>query len=162
MLQISQLARISKLADIEDSVRGSKIVIEEGVVIDSFVRIKPVGGVGDVVIGANTHINSGAVIFSGNGIQIGENVLISPGCVLAPVNHQYRAKDKTIIDQRFMPSKGGITIGDDVWIGANSTLLDGTVIGRGVVIGANSLIKGEFVEYCVYAGNPLRLIGRRE
>lgn len=162
MLQISELAKISNLADIEDSVRGSKIIIKEGVVIDSFVRIKPVGGMGDIVVGANTHINSGTVIFSGNGIEIGKNVLISPGCVLAPVNHQYRAKDKTIIDQRFMPSKGGITIGDDVWIGANSTILDGTVIGRGVVIGANSLIKGEFAEYCVYAGNPLRLIGRRE
>jgi virginiamycin A acetyltransferase len=161
MLKISDLARISKLADIEDSVRGTKIVIGDGVVIDSFVRIKPVGGMGDLIVGANTHINSGTVIFTGNGIEIGENVLISPGCVLVPVNHEFKARDKTIIEQRFMPSRGGIKIGDDVWIGANSTILDGTVIGKGVVIGANSLVKGEFEEYCVYAGNPLKQIGRR-
>ena len=161
MLIISEQAKISKLAHIEDSVRGTKIIIEKGVVIDSFVRIKPVGGMGDVIIGANTHINSGTVIFSGNGIRIGENVLISPGCVLVPVNHEYRARDKTIIEQRFMPSRGGIVIGDDVWIGANSTILDGTVIGKGVVIGANSLVKGELEAYCVYAGNPLKQIGRR-
>ena len=162
MLKIAETARISKLADIEDSVRGSKIIIDDGVVIDSFVRIKPVGGMGDVVIGANTHINSGTVIFSGNGIHIGANVLISPGCVLVPVNHEFKSKDKTIIEQRFKPSRGGIIIGDDAWIGANSTILDGTIIGKGAVIGAGSMIKGKFEEYCVYAGTPLRQIGRRQ
>jgi virginiamycin A acetyltransferase len=161
MLMISEQAKISKLAHIEDSVRGTKIIIEKGVVIDSFVRIKPVGGMGDIVIGENSHINSGVVIFSGNGVQIGQNVLLSPGCILAPVNHEYKDKNKTIIEQRFMPSRGGIKIEDDVWIGANTTILDGTVIKKGVVIGANSLVQGELEPYCVYAGNPLKQIGRR-
>jgi virginiamycin A acetyltransferase len=162
MLKISDQAKISKLADIEDSVRGSKIIIEKGAVIDSFVRIKPVGGMGDVVIGENTHINSGVVMFSGNGIHIGANVLISPGCILVPVNHAYKDKKKTIIEQRFIPSRGGIKIEDDVWIGANTTILDGTIIKKGAVIGANSLVKGELEPYCVYAGNPLKQIGQRE
>ena len=161
MLMISEQAKISKLAHIEDSVRGTKIIIEKGVVIDSFVRIKPVGGMGDIVIGENSHINSGVVIFSGNGVHIGENVLISPGCILAPVNHEYKDKNKTIIEQRFMPSRGGIKIEDDVWIGANTTILDGTVIKKGAIIGANSLVEGELEPYCVYAGNPLKQIGRR-
>ena len=161
MLIISKQAKISKLADIEDSVRGSKIVIEKNVAIDSFVKIKPIGGAGDIVIGENSRINAGTVLFSGNGIQIGENVLISPCCVLAPVNHEYRDKAKAIILQGFMPSRGGIKIGDDVWIGANSTILDGAIIGQGVAIGANSLVKGKLKPYCVYAGNPLKQIGRR-
>lgn len=75
MLIISEQAKISKLADIEDSVRGSKIIIERDVVIESFVKIKPIGGIGDVVIGENSRINSGVVIFSGNGVQVGKNVL---------------------------------------------------------------------------------------
>ncbi|WP_312518686.1 hypothetical protein [Anaerospora sp.] len=44
MLRISGNARISKQADIEDSVKGSEIIIESGVMIDSFVKIKPAGG----------------------------------------------------------------------------------------------------------------------
>lgn len=161
MLKISDEARISKLADIEDSIRNTKIIIKAGVVIDSFVKIKPVGGTGDVIIDENTYINSGVVIYSGNGIRIGKNVLIAANCTLAPVNHAYLLKDKTIIEQRFMPSKGGITIGDDVWIGANTSILDGAIINKGVVVGANSLVKGELKEYRVYAGNPLKEVGKR-
>ena len=44
MLRIAPSARISHLADIEDSQRGSRIVIEDDVVIDAFVKIKPAGG----------------------------------------------------------------------------------------------------------------------
>jgi acetyltransferase-like isoleucine patch superfamily enzyme len=150
------------MSDIEDSIRGTKIIIADGVVIDAFVKIKPVGGMGDIEIGENTHINSGSVIFSGNGIKIGKNVLIAPCCVLAPTNHEYRDKNQTIISQHFRTSKGGIIIGDDVWIGANTTVLDGAVISNGVVVGANSLIRGTLKEYCVYAGNPLKRIGERK
>jgi virginiamycin A acetyltransferase len=80
---------------------------------------------------------------------------------LVPVNHEYREKNNTIIEQRFTPSRGGIKIRDDVWIRAKTTILDGTVINNGVVIGANSLVKGELKPYYVYAGNPLKKIGRR-
>ena len=161
MLVISPEAHISPLADIEDSTRGTKIVIERNVHIDSFVKIKPVGGTGDIEIGEGTYINSGCVLFSGNGIKIGKNVLIAPGCVLAPVNHEHRSRDRKIVEQRFMPSKGGIVIGDDVWVGANTTVLDGVEIREGVVIGAGSLVKHNLAAYCVYAGNPLRKIGER-
>src|SRR5215471_5698101 len=110
MLKIAPSARISKLADLEDSVRGSRIVIESGVVIDSFVKIKPAGGLGDVTIGENSYVNSGTVIYTGNGVTIGKNVLIAANCTIAPVNHEYRSKSQKIIDQRFMPSKGGVLI----------------------------------------------------
>ena len=59
MLIISEQATISPHADIEDSVRGTKIIIEAGVMIDSFVKIKPAGGSGDVIIGEGSYINSG-------------------------------------------------------------------------------------------------------
>ena len=76
MIVIAQSARVSERADIEDSVRGSTIAIEDGVMIDAFVKIKPVGGSGNVRIGRNSQINSGCVIYSGNGIDIGR----SAGC----------------------------------------------------------------------------------
>lgn len=157
MLIISQEAKISALADIEDSVRGSKISIAAGVVIDSFVKIKPTGGMGNVEIGENCYINSGVVIYSGNGVKIGRDVLIAANCTFAPVNHEYHARDRKIIDQRFMPSRGGIYVGDDVWIGANSVILDGAHIGTGVVIGAHAVVRGTLEDYGVYYGQPLRL-----
>jgi len=162
MLIISDNASISKLADIEDSVRGTKIVIGARAVIDSFVKIKPAGGTGDVVIGENTYVNSGTVIYTGNGVRIGKGVLISANCTLAPVNHEYRSRNRTIIDQRFMDSKGGILIEDDVWIGANAVILDGAVIRKGAVVGAGCVVMGELESYGVYAGNPVRLIKHRE
>lgn len=162
MLQISSSAKISKLADIEESIRGTKIIIDDEAVIDSFVKIKPVGGIGDVYIGKKSYINSGTVIYSGNGVNIGNYVLIASNCTLAPVNHEYISKDKTIIEQRFMPSKGGILIEDDVWIGANTVILDGAIIKKGVVIGACSLVRGELEAYGIYSGNPLQLKGYRK
>jgi len=162
MLKISKKARISRLADIEDSVRGTKIIIEDSAFIDSFVKIKPAGGKGDVRIGKNTYINSGTVIYTGNGVKIGDNVLIAANCTLASLNHEYRSKDKKILKQGFMPSKGGILIENDVWIGANTVILDGTIIRRGAVVGAGSVVRKELKEYGIYAGNPIRLIGLRK
>lgn len=62
MITIADSAEISELADIEDSLRGTAIKIEEHVVIDSFVKIKPAGGSGDVRVGRGSTINSGVVI----------------------------------------------------------------------------------------------------
>lgn len=167
MLIISPTAKISKLADIEDSVMGSKIIIAEGVIIDSFVKIKPAGGIGDLEIGANTVINPGVVIYTGNGISIGSCVMIAANCVFSPTSHEFRSRDKLIKDQGFVvPSplfvtRSGITIEDDVWIGANSVILEGTHIQKGVVISAGSIVKGTLVEYGIYSGNPIKLLGYR-
>lgn len=164
MLSIADTARISRLADIEDSVKGSRIVIEEFVVIDSFVKIKPAGGLGDIVIGARTVVNSGVLIYTGNGMTIGRQVMIAGNCVFSPTSHEYRSRDRPIMEQGFVePPAGrpGIVIEDDVWIGANSVILDGSHLKRGVVVAAGSVIKGTLESYGVYTGLPLKLIGQR-
>ena len=161
MMIVAPSARISPLADIEDSVRGSSIVIGEDVVIDAFVKLKPAGGSGDVLIGRGTVINAGCVLYTGNGIRIGHNVLIAANCTLAPTNHAFDDPDRTIREQGFQASRGGIVIGDDVWIGANCVLLDGTMIGAGSVIGAASLLRGTLPPYCLAAGIPATVRGWR-
>ena len=161
MIDLHPTSKISPLADIEDSQRGTKIVLGPGVIIDSFVKIKPAGGVGAISIGRDTVINSGCVLYTGNGISIGEDVAIAANCTLAPVNHEYSSKVFTIRSQGFRPSKGGILIEDDVWIGAGSVILDGAVLRRGCVIGSMSLVRGEIAAYSIQAGNPLRSIGCR-
>jgi acetyltransferase-like isoleucine patch superfamily enzyme len=58
-------------------------------------------------------------------------------------------------------SKGDIAIGNDVWIGANSTILSGVRIGDGAVIGAASLVCRDVDPYSIVAGNPARQIRLR-
>jgi virginiamycin A acetyltransferase len=161
MIYIAESAQVSKLADLEDSVRGTNIIVGDRTKIDSFVKIKPTGGVGDVIIGDDCYINSGVVIYSGNGVILGNDVMIAANCTLAPVNHQYKLKNLTIREQRFLPSKGGIIIEDDVWIGANCVILDGSILRKGCVIGANSLVNGELELYSIYVGSPVKKVGER-
>ncbi len=161
-LEISKTANISKLSDIEESSRGTRFVVGDNSMIDSFVKVKTAGGEGHVFIGDRVYINSGCVLYTGNGISIGNGSLIAANCVFAPVNHGFKAKDKTILEQGFLPSKGGIIIEEDVWIGAGCTILDGTIIRKGAVIGAMSLIRGEIPEYTIWGGNPLVKMGMRE
>jgi virginiamycin A acetyltransferase len=162
MIQLHPTARVSNLADIEDSVRGSQIIVGEHTVIDSFVKIKPAGGSGDLVIGAWSVINSGCVLYTGNGIRIGNQVAIAANCTLAPVNHAYHDRSRAIREQGFLASKGGIVIEDDVWIGANCVLLDGAVLEQGCVIAAGSIVRGRIPAYSVNAGQPLQVIGWRK
>lgn len=162
MIVVDPTARVSPMADIEDSTRGTRIEIGARSVIDSFVKIKPAGGSGDVIIGESVYINSGCVLYTGNGIRIGNNVSIAANCTFAPTNHGYAARDKLIQHQGFLPSRGGIIIEDDVWLGANVVLLDGALIRRGCVIGAGAVVRGVLEEYGIYAGSPLRKIGVRE
>lgn len=162
MIEIHPKAKVSKWADIEDSTRGSRIVIGANSVIDSFVKIKPAGGLGDLVVGENVTINSGCVLYTGHGIHIGNSVAIAANCTFAPVNHAFRDKNQLIQSQGFLPSRGGIVVEDDIWIGANCVFLDGAILRKGCVIGAGSIVRGEIPAYSVWAGVPLRHMGARE
>lgn len=158
MHNIDPTAKISHFSDMEISAKNSQLHIGENSIIDSFVKIKFVGGNGDILIGKNCYINSGCVLYSGNGIQIGNNVLIAGNCTFAPVNHSYLNKSLPILKQGFSPSKGGILIEEDVWIGANTVILDGSVIPIGCVIASGSVVREKLQAYGVYAGNPLKLL----
>lgn len=159
--EISTLATISALADIETSSKGSRLTVGDGSFIDSFVKIKFAGGLGDVSIGRNAYINSGTVIYSGHGVSIGDDVLIAANCTLAATNHAFADPERPIRTQGFMSSRGGILVEDDAWLGAGVVLLDGAVVRRGAVIASGSVIRGEVEAYTVVAGSPPRVIGSR-
>lgn len=161
MIEVHATAKISHLADIEDSVRGTRILVGAYSAIDSFVKVKPAGGRGDLVLGEHVVINSGCVLYTGNGICIGNYVAIAANCTFAPVNHAFAERGRLIRQQGFLPSKGGIVIEDDVWVGANCVLLDGAVLRQGCVVGAGSIVRGELLAYTIYAGQPLRVVGAR-
>ncbi|MCQ2123697.1 MAG: CatB-related O-acetyltransferase [Fibrobacter sp.] len=60
-----------------------------------------------------------------------------------------------------MPFKGNTVIGNDVWIGQNVTILPGTQIGDGAIIGASSVVCGKVEPYTIIAGNPAIPIRKR-
>jgi len=89
-------------------------------------------------------------------IKIGDNVKITQGVSI--LAHDY---SRSILRRKFGIFKGGtlpVNIGNNVFIGYNSTILMGTNIGDNCIIGANSLVKGNFPDNSVIAGNPARVI----
>ena len=96
MIEIHATALVSRFADIEDSVRGTRIVVGAHSVIDSFVKIKPAGGSGDLIVGEHVVINAGCVLYTGNGIRIGNYVAIAANCTFAPVNHAHAERGRYI------------------------------------------------------------------
>ena len=157
-LLIHPTAFLSSNASIQPSVRGSKIILGAYCQIYDFVVIKAVGGDGDIVMGEHCYINAHSTLYSGNGIQMGNYVLIAPGCALVPTNHSYLSRALPIRHQGFLPSKGGIVIEDDVWIGANCTILDGTRIKHGAIIAAGSVVQGEIGTFQLWGGTPAKYI----
>lgn len=61
----------------------------------------------------------------------------------------------------FSSTRGGVSIGNDVWIGAHSVILSGVTIGDGAVIGAGSVVSRDVGAYEVWAGNPAQFVKRR-
>jgi virginiamycin A acetyltransferase len=153
-LSIDPTAYVSPDARLHPSTRGTKIRIGAHTQIYDFVVIRAVGGSGDVTIGEHCYINPHCTLYSGNGIKLGRYVLLAPHVAIVPTNHAYARRDIEIRHQGFAPSKGGVEIGDDVWIGANATILDGTKIGKGAIIAAGSVVSGEIPPYQIWGGVP--------
>ena len=159
--EISESAVISSLAHLLPSERGTRLVVGARTQVMEFVVLKCVGGSGDLIIGTDCYINPHCVLYSGNGIRIGNDVLLAPGTIIAPANHALARRDLPIRLQGFMPSRGGVIVADDVWIGANSVLIDGANIGKGAVIAAGSVVTGTVPAYEIWGGVPARKLKDR-
>ena len=101
-----------------------------------------------------TVINYNCVILDTSPVNIGANVFIAPGVCIACSGHSLDAEQRA---QGIGYSKP-INIGDNVWIGANSTICGGVSIGNGSVIGAGSVVIKDIAAGVVAAGNPCRVI----
>ncbi len=123
-------------------------------------------GQSKISIGNNTFLGSSTVIALDE-IEIGNNVLISWGCTIID-NNSHRLDSESRRDdlknykegvQNFIDVEyAKITIRDDSWIGFNVIILKGVTIGEGAIIGAGSVVTKDVPDYCIYAGNPAKLI----
>jgi virginiamycin A acetyltransferase len=160
-IAIDPTAYVSPDARLHGSVRGTRIVVGAHSRIYDFVVLRAVGGTGDIVLGAHCYINPHCVLYSGGGILLGDYVLVGPNTSIVPANHAFDRVDVPMRQQGFMPSRGGVSIADDVWIGANCAILDGARIARGAVVAAGSVVRGDVGAYEIWGGVPARRLGRR-
>lgn len=101
-----------------------------------------------------TVINHNCTILDTSPIYIGKNVFIAPGVVIACAGH---SKDKIQRSEGILTSSP-ITIGDDVWIGANCVINGGVKIGNGSIIGAGSVVTKDIPDNVVAVGSPCKAI----
>jgi len=99
-------------------------------------------------------------ILSGE-INIGNDVMMGPECVLLSRNHTFKRLDIPMNKQGYEKIKP-ITICDDVWIGYGVIILGGIDIGEGSIIGAGSVVTKNVTPYTIVGGNPARKIGNRK
>ncbi len=94
-------------------------------------------------------------IQANNGINFGSNIELGPGVAIISANHDTEDFSK---HKKEKP----IQIGNNVWIGANSTILPGVTIGNNVVIGANSVVTKNIPDNVVAHGNPCKVVKEKE
>lgn len=112
---------------------------------------------GTISIGARSSISNNTVLSGGlAGISIGEDVMIAPNCCLVAFDHGMDISPIPMIQQPTIESP--ISIGNDVWIGANCTITRGIRIGNGAIIAANSVVTQDVKENEIVGGTPARHI----
>lgn len=165
-----------KIIDSERISLGDNVIIEQGVVLNASSLPRPALIIGDnsiirqysmlqtragiIEIGSNCSVNPFCMIYGKGNVTIGNYVRIATGSVIVAQSHIY---SDTTIPITFQGEDGkGITIEDNVWIGAGAKILDGVTIGTGSVIGAGAVVTKDIPSFSVVAGVPAKVIKKRK
>ena len=113
-----------------------------------------------LIIGNNVGINDDCHLACIHSIEIGDNVLIASKVFISDHSHGKISLDDLLLPptERLLTSKGKIVIEPNVWIGEGVVILSGVRIGRGSVIGANSVVIKDIPPFSVAVGSPARVI----
>ncbi len=140
------------------------IVIGDHVTVGRFAMIRPSGYYGrEIGIGlrVGNHSNIGAYCYIGcsGGIEIGENVLMSPNVNLYAENHNFARPDIPMKEQGVTWEP--IMVEDDCWLASGSTVLAGVRIGRGAIVAAGAVVTKDVPPYAIVGGVPASVRGWR-
>ena len=125
-------------------------------------------------VGKNVNIEHGAFFASGKDISVGNNSGLGLNCrvagplsigddvMMAPNVSIYTQNHETENIYRPMrlqtAAKQKVTIGNDVWIGANAIILPGVTVGNGAIIAAGAVVTKDVPDFAVVGGNPAKII----
>lgn len=114
----------------------------------------------NIECGNNFFIGINNYIQAGGGLKVGDNVMMGPYAKIWTQNHNYKEPNTPVWMQGYEYKE--VIIGDDVWLGANTFIMPGTIIRNGCIIAANSVVGAkDYKEGLILAGNPARKIGER-
>lgn len=170
------LGKSCKILNKQNFVFGKSVTIENYTILDGYAKNKIILGNG-VKIGAysclttTSHLSKyGIGLKMGNnsaigdythfgasgGIEIGDDVIMGSYISFHSENHNYNDKTKLIREQG-VTSKG-IKLGNNIWVGAKVTFLDGSVIGNNCVVAAGAVVNGVFPDNVVIGGVPAKIV----
>ena len=111
--------------------------------------------IGDkVVLGCNNVINTYL------DIELGDSVLMADWCYVVDFDHKMDNIELPIKDQGIV--KAPVRIGPDTWVAAKVSVLRGTSVGRGCVLGAHAVVKGEIADFSIAVGAPAKVVKNRK
>ena len=113
-----------------------------------------------VRIGDRCLIGRGTAVVGHLAIDIGDDVYTGMNVYITDQNHGY--EDLTLPIGVQTPSEKPVTIGPGSWIGSGAVILPGARIGAHVVVGANSVVRGEIPDHSVVVGVPGRVVRRHD
>lgn len=123
-------------------------------------------GLKNLSIGDYTQIPQGSTIYCINAeCIIGKKVLFGPNPTIITGDHRTDLVGKYIMDvtqeEKLDINDAPVIIGDEVWCGANVTILKGVNLGRGCVVAAGAVVTKSFPPYSIIGGCPAKLIRMR-
>lgn len=134
-----------------------KIKIENRVRIYPGARMEAIGDNGKITIRKNTSIGQNFHITSCDSeLEIQANTTISGNVFITNIDHDYTVIDRHIMEQDYITRK--TVIGENCFIGYGVGIQAGTVLGKQCIVGANSVVRGVFPDYCVIVGAPARIV----
>lgn len=113
-----------------------------------------------IKIGERVGIGEYSYLGGAGGLEIGSDCIVGQYFSCHPENHNYDRLNTLIRNQG--TSRKGIKIGDNCWIGAKVTIVDGVTIGKGCVIAAGAVVTKSFPPNCVIAGVPAKRLKYRD
>lgn len=112
----------------------------------------------NLVIGNGSSMEQGCHITFADELIIGEHCTFSYNVMIMDTDHEYKNIGVDIINQPIYIKK--TQIGSNCFIGAGAKIQAGTILGKQCIVGANSVVRGVFPDYCVIAGMPGKIVKR--
>lgn len=103
-----------------------------------------------ITFGKNVFINHSFTCMSIGGVTFGDNVQIGPNVTIVTDNHDF--------DNRYVLKCRSVIVGDNAWIGADSTIMPGVTIGENAVVAGGAVVTKDVPANAVVGGNPAKII----